>query len=679
MDTSSTPNTRNRRERTGIVWRLILILAGLTALLIAYYWIHKPINLPLIQSLGGAFIDLIPVGAIAVIAGGIGRRALAWLSLQAISPSERVALEGVIGLGFMSSGVLILGLVRLYRGGVLWPLLLIVGLILHQDALGWWRNFRSVLRDSFQPGFTWAGFLSILSLFLLFLALLHAISPPVAWDALTYHLVGPKLYLVAGRIDALPDNVFMGFPQSAELLYGTAMSLFNRDTAAAPLHFLFGLFAILATAGITRRYTTVATARLAPALLLTAYSVWGLFGKPYVDLAVMAYGALALSGVSAWHETRDRRWLIVLGICAGQTLSTKYPSVLLLVAIGIYIALIAPRQAFANCIIVGLTAFAIFSPWLLKGILLYQNPVYPFVFGGLNWDALHAQQFSRGAGLMGSPYSWQLPILPLAATIFGVETSGVYSFTLGPWLLTAPLLLAMTWPFLDQSARRLAGECFRLGVPLLALWMVTAALIGLSIQTRLIIELLPIAAVAGSIGFQGLMRLPKRPLNIDFVARLIVAFTWVLTGIEATAATLQPSQYLLATTDRDTFIYQNLGDHFEALRQLDHKEPGAQVVLLWEPRSYYCPASANCIPDILLDRWSHALKTGKTPDQVFREWQRQGIDYLIFWREGYDFVVRENLAAPEDTLFGAAIQRWMAPVWSNGSYTLYGWATQAVF
>jgi hypothetical protein len=679
VDSSNTPNTRNRRERTGIVWRLILILAGLTALLIAYYWIHKPINLSLIQSLGGAFIDLITVGVIAVIAGGIGSRALVWLSLEVISPSERAALEGVIGLGFMSSGVLILGLLGLYRGGVLWPLLLIVGLILRRDALSWWRNFRNVLRDSFQPGTTWAGFLSILSLFLLFLALLHAVSPPVAWDALTYHLVGPKLYLAAGRINALPGNVFMGFPQSVELLYGTAMSLFNRDTAAAPLHFLFGLFAVLATAGITRRYTNVATARLAPALLLTAYSVWGLFGKPYVDLAVMAYGALALSGVSAWHETRDRRWLIVLGICAGQALSTKYPSVLLIAAIGLYIALISPRQAFANWIIVGLVALVVVFPWLLKGLLLYQNPVYPFIFGGVNWDALHAQQFSRGTGFIGSPNLWQLPILPLAATVFGIETSGVYSFTIGPWLLTAPLLLAMTWPFLDQSARRLAGECLRLGLPLLALWMITAALIGLSSQTRLIIELLPTAAVAGSIGFQGLMRLPKRPLNIDFVARLIVAFTWVLTGVEAMVATLQPLQYLLATLDQDTFIYLNLGDHFEALRQLDNKEPGAQVVLLWEPRSYYCPASVNCIPDILLDRWSHALKTGKTPNQVFREWQQQGISYLILWREGYDFVVRENMAAPEDKLFGAAIQRWMAPVWSNGSYTLYRWATQAVF
>src|SRR5262249_51549173 len=159
----------------------------------------------------------------------------------------------------------------------------------------------ATLRRVRQSENGWIRFLMLATGFFLVTALLFAVAPPTAFDALNYHLVGPQRYLMVGRITAQTDNHFLGFPQGAEILYGLAMGLFGQETAAAPLHFAFGILGLLAIGGLVRRYTDKATAWLAVTLLVSATSIWLLFGWPYIDLAALAYGAAVLVAVATWR------------------------------------------------------------------------------------------------------------------------------------------------------------------------------------------------------------------------------------------------------------------------------------------------------------------------------------------------------------------------------------------
>src|SRR5512134_1632975 len=95
-------------------WRGITAAALLAAVLLAYYWPHKPLDARVITALGGAALDLLAVSLIVAVAGGVGRRvlcvALTPPTLAAASPSlgrplphgereesraERIALEGM--------------------------------------------------------------------------------------------------------------------------------------------------------------------------------------------------------------------------------------------------------------------------------------------------------------------------------------------------------------------------------------------------------------------------------------------------------------------------------------------------------------------------------------------------------------------------------------------------------
>ena len=117
-----------------------------------------------------------------------------------LSTAERLALERGVGLGAIGLGALLLGLIGLFRGIVFGPLLLILAMWLRRSLLGWLRDaIRLVGRIMPAKGARWTGFLAGFVLVLLAAALILALAPPTAWDALTYHLVAPEVYLRAGR------------------------------------------------------------------------------------------------------------------------------------------------------------------------------------------------------------------------------------------------------------------------------------------------------------------------------------------------------------------------------------------------------------------------------------------------------------------------------------------------
>lgn len=657
-------------RESGVIWRVFAVLIGLLALLVGYYIHHKPIDLSLLLTFGGALLDLATLGLIAVIAGGLGRRGLA--EFDGISRVERVALECGAGLGLMSIIALVLGMVGLLTTLVLWAMIAVLGLAALPGMRGWLTDCR-ILTRRIRPATPWTRFLAIFVLVSLAAALLLALAPPVAWDSLMYHLVGPKMYLADGRILAHTENHYLGFPQGVEMLFTLAMGLFGRDTI--PVHFLLGILALLAAGGITRRYADVGAGWLAMVLLLSSYSIWLLFGWSYVDLGVMAYALLALIAFTRWRETQAEKWLLLAGIFAGLLLGVKYTAGLMLIALGVFVVYQSPRRMIRNGLILGVTAFIVFLPWMIRGLILYENPVYPFFFGGLNWDPMRESTFQVSDGLLGTADAWQLIILPIAATIFGAEKGPGFSFTLGPWLLTTPLLVLIGWRWLDDRARSLAATCLLLIGVMFVFWIILSARWVLGMSPRQMAALVALSSVAGALGFHSLLRWPRKPFDLYFIARGILAFTLVLGMVEMLQTTIRSRviPYFFTAISRDAYLDKEIGLYIEAMRELAKLPNEPKVRLLWEPRAYYCPVM--CLADVLTDAWTYPIRNGAAPDEVFEAWRQEGSDYVLVFDLGYNFYTDEDTRfTAENKLFPAVLERWMTPVWSDDfAYTLYAW------
>lgn len=669
------------RNSLGTLLRALIIFIGLAVLLTAYYWVHRPFGFqpgtPLSTGalrIGGALLDLFTVAVVFAVAGGLGRLLLARLDMP--SRAERFALEGGIGLGAIALIVLALGLVGLFRGLVFGVGLIAALILLRRQVRGWLGTGRDLL-EAIRLESISITLAVIFTGVLLVMALIMALTPATHWDSLTYHLVGVQRYLRDGQILAHPDNFYLGLSANVEMLYSVAIGLFGRDTAAAPIHWGIGLLGLIGVAGLTRRFAGQASAWLAVVLLLSAYNLWALFGWAYVDLGALLYGALALIAAVRWRETRGRGWLVLMGVIVGLAMGVKYTTAALGVALLVLLLITEPRQIIRNGLILGVAAALAFGLWAVKGTLLYQNPIYPFLLHGLNWDAARTAAFSfADRNLIAMGNAWQIPIVPIAATVFGQDNVDGYGFTAGAWLLTSCLLLPLVWRYLDKQTRTLAQGSLTILLPLVAFWMVTAAWSITGMQTRLMVMTLPTFAVAGALGFAGLANFPKKPLDINWLVRVSFVITFALGFVDQVEAFTRELAlpYLMGQPTLGDFMYANTGAYYGALQNLSTLPEGSQVRFMWEPRTYYCPPTVVCIPDILFDNWARPQLHGANPDEVFAQFRESGDDYLLFFHSGYDLYLSVSHHIIEDQLFPEALAAAMTPVWTDEvRYTLYTW------
>lgn len=670
-------------NRSGALLRAILFVLAAALLITAYYWVHKPFDAISVRRYAGIAVDLLAPALLVLIGCGVGRAV--WMAFAhraaLVSPftrAETLALSGGIGLALLGFVGLALGLAGLYNRIAFLVALAILAVLFRRGLRDTARDAVDIVRSiRFESPFV--SFLIVFSGAMLLLALITSIAPPTSWDAMVYHLVEPQRDLALGRMSGSPENFYLGFPKAIETLFGIVMGVTGRDSSTAPVHFWTGILALLAAGGLARRLAgSTRAAWVTVALLIGSFNVWQLYGWQYVDLAIMLYGALMFSVLLAWDASRQIGWVVLLGALGGAAFGVKYTAGALLLAAACVLLARHPRRFLPNLIALGLSAGVWYAPWALRGILLYGNPIYPYLFGGLDWDASRMAAFSQsGRGLISTGQAWEVAALPFMATIMGFDYGPTYSFTLGPFLLTAPFLALLVWRWLAPVARTAFVIGVLVLVPIYAYWAITALFTGIGMQTRLVIAMLPVSAVLGALAIDALDRLGEKPVNLGFLARALLVLTLSFGSLTVLSKVVdvRAVSAVMGGTSRDDLLFQNLASHPATLARLGALPAGSDVQFLWEPRSYYCPPTVTCRPDVLFDRWNRQRRAGLSAEDIFAAWRASGIDYFLFFRTGFQAYPDFANAAAFDQEFPAAVQAHLREVWTtpDGRYTLYTW------
>ena len=669
-------------DRLSSLVRAMVVLLTATLLLVGYYVIHKPIGETALLRYAGYALDGIVTAALLVIAAGIGRAITAWFFARTelepgIHRAERMALDGGVGIAMVGFGGLALGLVGLFQQMVLIAGLVLLVILFRKPIRSWLHDGTDMARSiRFESRFT--GFLIIITLLLLGLAFVSALSPPYAWDAMTYHLVEPRHLIETGRITASDSNFYLGFPKAIETLFAMVMGITGRDTGTALVHYGIGVLALVGVAGCARRAANAQAGWLAVVLLVSSFNTWQLFGWQYVDLAIMLYGTLAFIIALRWHESGQGRWLILLGVICGFGFGVKYSFGSLMLALVILIIVRQPRRIIPNMLMFGLAAGIAYAPWALRGLLLYGNPIYPYLLGGLNWTAERTAAFNQaGRGMVGLGRIVEVPFLPITATIFGFNYDTAYSYTLGPFLLTLPLVFIATWQKLPGTLKRIVISGSIILIPVYLYWAASMLFIGIAIQTRLVVFILPISAILGAAAVWSLDLLPEKPIKLSFLMKALIAFTTLFSTIDLIGYVAQTHSFevVLGTVSEEEFLFNKLSTYPAVMRQLDELPENSQVRFLFELRSYYCPENMTCLTDSLFDFWGRARREGMTPDEIFEVWRANGDDYVLFFQSGYDATSLFSWTPDYDPEIFDALAEHMMPVWTSdgGFYTLYTW------
>ncbi len=360
----------------------ILWVAGLAvALLMA---IKNPLILPLLLTEGTTPCLILAASL------GIGITLLRLFGLSELSRAERLLFGMGLGLGALSTLVLLLGCAG-WLNRSMWCCFVVLASI--GGILVLVRNNPLHSLPDQEPAprrwrWLWLGVVPFLAL-----ALMSASVPPGylwvgegnGYDVLEYHLQMPKEYFEAGQIRYAPHNIYANFPANVEMLYLLSMILKGSAIGAAiACKYLNAGLAILVVASVGLCSSRNSLSRVA-ACVAAASTGWLVYlsGVAYVENGMLLFGLLATVAVLRAVRGEEHRlgWCALAGLLAGFAIGCKYPA-LVFIGLPLAIALMgltpgkfAPRGRSA---MVFLLFQAIgFMPWAIKNTVMTANPVFP--------------------------------------------------------------------------------------------------------------------------------------------------------------------------------------------------------------------------------------------------------------------------------------------------------------
>jgi hypothetical protein len=331
--------------------------------------------------------------------------------------SETFCLNVALGLALLALVAFILGVAHLLTPRSI--AITLVAMTLGQTrafirlwrALGnHWLSFRVTDKTAFA--FPEQGLLAV-ALGLIFLCNLGlALLPETRWDALSYQLAVPRMYLEHGQVVDLPSFWHSYFARLVNWLFAIALGL-QGQTAAKLLVPATGLVTLAGTFALTQRLGDKRAAWWAATLFYATPLISWISVTAYVDLPLTMFLTASLLAFLRWRDRRDAGWLWCCGLLAGAALATKptagYGLILIscLIAVWLFPVSAPPLSkrlkwvtGYAVCLLLVAVPFY-FVTYHQTG-----NPVFPLlnaVFKSPGWAAINERM---NADTFGLGYTW---------------------------------------------------------------------------------------------------------------------------------------------------------------------------------------------------------------------------------------------------------------------------------
>ncbi len=216
-------------------------------------------------------------------------------------------------------------------------------------------------------------------------ALVGALAPTTAGDALCYHLELPKACLADHHLvyDRYSEN--STFPLLVEMWFLWGLAL-DGPVAAGLIHWLLGLLLAGATVVLAGPVVGRQWAWIGGCIALVVPGVTNQMTAPMNDLGLALTTTVALA---AWWRAvmleEGRRWLVVAGLAFGGALATKYLALLFGLAMAAGCVWVACRRrekrrlVLESIAVVTVVAVSTAGLWYLRAAWHRGNPVYPFL------------------------------------------------------------------------------------------------------------------------------------------------------------------------------------------------------------------------------------------------------------------------------------------------------------
>lgn len=579
---------------------------------------------PLVSGLWtGVLLLSILFAYIAVTALSTGRILVRRFKLP-FSDLEFNLLAFLLGLGLLSFAIALLGIFGWLNKIAIFLILALIGFVSTTEWNGMFRSAREQVHNFRLPrGSSIYEILLIILIIAIFpLLFINILTPIWDYDALVYHMELPRQFLAQEYIYFDPNIMRSAHPFLGEMLFLVGLA-FQVESLARLINLTFAILFIGSTYTFACRFFSREVALVATGILVSTpiLSIWATWAG--IDFAWAAFECWALYAVFLWlakNKTDTRKWLILAGIMSGLGASTKYLS---LPALGILAIMIlwnsmegSSRRladAFWNLFTFGTSAALVAGIWYIKNWIATGNPVYPFLFGGVGWDALRDQVYSID---YMQTFGMERTLRNFVLLPYHIYTQHEQFATL-PLEIIHPLLwLAFIAPFLKRSKgyTSLAAYTF-----LYYIWWFLGAQ-----QIRFLLPVYGLLAILAGSVIERFWSPLKQTLKLLLItAPLILILVLQLSvlnnsGVFSYLAGRRSSEQLLGVFVDDYAVKQFI----QGSLQEDER-----VLFLWDSRGYYC--DTRCIPDSNQLNAVILAVDGLSPEELTHELRSQGITHLM--------------------------------------------------
>jgi len=562
-------------------------------------------------------------------------------------------------------------------------------------------------------------------LFLLIAALIGSIIilasvPPVSRDALTHHLVVPKLYLNHGGIYEIPTIIFSYYPMNLDLLYMVPL-YWGNDIIPKFIHFVFALL----TAGLIFNYLKQRTDRvwaLCGALFFLSLPVIvKLSITVYVDLGLVFFSTAAILMLMRWLEGRFQiNFLLLAAICCGLALGTKYNGLIVLFLLTVFIPLayISKSKNLLNLnkpeykagfvkmqvkavgygALFCAVALLVFSPWMLRNYAWKGNPVYPLYRHVFNRQHIMVADPVNGEDEIGSrpehnpkskstvtkwsPFAirklvynepwWAIALIPVRIFFQGQDDNPKYfDGQLNPFLFLLPFFAFFRIknnPAVFRTEKKIWA--------LFSILFILYAYFQTDMRIRYIAPVIPPLVILATLGLQQLTtalagRWSQRNkgmlagvIFIMVAAILIVNLSYIVKQFDYVA----PFSYIGQKIDRDAYIARYRPEHTVYRYANKHLPDKVKILgLFLGNRRYYCDRDLRFGNNL----FRQIIKGADSATTTLAQLQKRGFTHVLIRFDLFNRWAAKQFDDNEKKILAAFTRAYLNSLISADGYGLF--------
>jgi len=529
--------------------------------------------------------------------------------------------------------------------------------------------------------------LLIIFLFI-FLAFILALTPPIARDALIHHLAIPKLWIMRGGFYDTPWAVYSYYPMNLDLLYLIPL-YFGNDIIPNFIHLSFGIGTAVIIYYYLRRRLNPVAGLLGGLIFISTPIIIKLSTVAYVDLGLVFFITASSLALMRWRESeyQHNKWLLISSVAMGLALGTKYNALVAWLFLTLALVFIFSRdigdqwKAVKYGLIFFLLSLVVFSPWLIRNIILTGNPLYPFFNSIFNSNVgigstnsvtsgySHLGMFKMREMLYGENL-WEILLIPVRIFFQGQDNSPRYF----DGVLNPILIIFVPFAFIkkDMKLEKLFFLCF-------SVFFILITFLLDQIRIRYILPVMPFLVILTVMGLVNIFvwltereSLSRKIYLSGLIIILISLLTMNIIYIKKYYLRIDPTHYLLKKESREDFIIRHDASH-PAMMYINNNTPYDSRIrlILLAGRGYYLNRiyeedSSKGI-DII-----RGLVTASSKDETFQNYLNSlGCTHLLIRYDLFQKFLNDNYSLPTVNQLSQRMGKFLELLYNVDGYAVF--------